>query len=272
MQDHAARAGRSRVCARALRHASLRTLPLGYEAARRWRMTVDRVRRLHAAMFAPAGATLVRGRRSASEDELLDRAAKPRSARGARRRRRWRSIQRTPARCDPPRDAGGALGVVSRPGAAQSELRIGHVVRARDRRRTITRCSCSIRCSAVDFVSRLNLNLREEKGYTYGVRTGFNLRRGIGPFVMQTSVGTDVTVPAIHEVAARAHATSRGARPVTTDEAGAGACRRSARAIRAGSRRRSRWRDRSRNSRCTICRTPTSRSSCRAAERSRWTR
>ena len=54
-----------------------------------------------------------------------------------------------------------------------------------------------------EFVSRLNLNLREAKGYTYGVRTGFNLRRGIGPFVMQTSVGTDVTGPAIHEALRR---------------------------------------------------------------------
>ncbi len=49
------------------------------------------------------------------------------------------------------------------------------------------------------FVSRINLNLREDKGYTYGVRTGFDLRKGLGPFVLQTSVGTDVTVPAIRE-------------------------------------------------------------------------
>jgi predicted Zn-dependent peptidase len=49
------------------------------------------------------------------------------------------------------------------------------------------------------FVSRVNMNLRQDKGYTYGVRTGFDLRRGLGPFVLQTSVGTDVTAPAIRE-------------------------------------------------------------------------
>ena len=66
-------------------------------------------------------------------------------------------------------------------------------------------------------MSRLNLNLREDKGYTYGVRTGFNLRRGIGPFAMQTSVGTDVTAAAIEQAWAeiRAIATDR---PATADE------------------------------------------------------
>ena len=33
------------------------------------------------------------------------------------------------------------------------------------------------------FVSRINLKLREEKGYTYGARTGFDWRRGLAPFV-----------------------------------------------------------------------------------------
>jgi zinc protease len=68
-----------------------------------------------------------------------------------------------------------------------------------------------------DFVSRLNTNLREQKGFTYGVRTAFNLRRGIGPFVMQTSVGTDVTGPAVHE-ALKEIRDIAAARPATPDE------------------------------------------------------
>lgn len=66
-------------------------------------------------------------------------------------------------------------------------------------------------------MSRLNLNLRESKGYTYGVRTGFSLRRGIGPFVMQTSVGTDVTGPAIEEALSEIRAIA-DTRPATADE------------------------------------------------------
>lgn len=49
------------------------------------------------------------------------------------------------------------------------------------------------------FNSRLQMNLREEKGYTYGVGAGFEMRRGAGPFAVRTAVHTAVTVPAIAE-------------------------------------------------------------------------
>jgi predicted Zn-dependent peptidase len=67
------------------------------------------------------------------------------------------------------------------------------------------------------FVSRINLNLRQDKGYTYGVRTGFDLRRGLGPFVLQTSVQTEVTADAIRE-SLREIDDLRGRRPATPDE------------------------------------------------------
>ena len=43
------------------------------------------------------------------------------------------------------------------------------------------------------------MNLREDKGYTYGARTGFEFRRGPGPFVLQASVQTEATADAIRE-------------------------------------------------------------------------
>ena len=49
------------------------------------------------------------------------------------------------------------------------------------------------------FVSRINLNLREDKGYTYGARTAFEFRRAPGPFVLQASVQSDATADAIAE-------------------------------------------------------------------------
>ena len=67
------------------------------------------------------------------------------------------------------------------------------------------------------FVSRLNLNLREARGYTYGVRTGFDGRRGRGPFTLQTAVDAAVTGDAIRE-ALREIREIRDARPVTEDE------------------------------------------------------
>ena len=46
------------------------------------------------------------------------------------------------------------------------------------------------------FSSRINLNLREDKGFTYGARSSFDFRRQPGPFSAQVSVQTAVTVPA----------------------------------------------------------------------------
>ena len=49
------------------------------------------------------------------------------------------------------------------------------------------------------FVSRINLNLREDKGFTYGARTAFDFRRRPGPFVLQASVQTAAPASAIEE-------------------------------------------------------------------------
>ena len=187
-------------------------LSLGSEAALN-AMTVDATKALHAAMFTPEGATLVVvGDRP--EEELLDAAAAMFG--------RWRAatstltIDRNAALAPPPVEPEVRLAVVSRPGAAQSELRIGHACAPRSTPDYPVLLLLNTILGG-DFVSRLNLNLREQKGYTYGVRTGFNLRRGIGPFVMQTSVGTDVTTPALQEAwrEIRDIATTR---PVTDQE------------------------------------------------------
>lgn len=212
MKDHAS-ALAERVFARVLYGAHpYGHLALGSEAALT-SMTIDSVRALHAAMFAPAGSTLVVvGDRP--EDELLDVAAKIFEP--------WRAaastmaIDREMALLPPPDQPAVRLGVVSRPGAQQSELRIGHACAPR----STPDYPALLLLNTIlggDFVSRLNLNLRESKGYTYGVRTGFNLRRGIGPFAMQTSVGTEVTVAAVQEARAEIEAIANS-RPATADE------------------------------------------------------
>jgi len=50
------------------------------------------------------------------------------------------------------------------------------------------------------FSSRVNLNLREDHGYTYGAFSQFNFRKGAGPFWVQSAVRTDVTAPAVAEI------------------------------------------------------------------------
>lgn len=50
------------------------------------------------------------------------------------------------------------------------------------------------------FSSRINMNLREKNGYTYGAFSVFLYRRGAGPFLSGSLVRTDVTAPATHEL------------------------------------------------------------------------
>jgi zinc protease len=50
------------------------------------------------------------------------------------------------------------------------------------------------------FSSRINMNLREEHGYTYGAFSTVNFRRGVGPFFAAAGVRTDATAPAAKEM------------------------------------------------------------------------
>ena len=88
--------------------------------------------------------------------------------------------------------------IVDRPGAAQTELRVGHLGVAR---KTPDFHVLMLLNAVVGghFSSRLNLNLRERKGYTYGVRSAFEFRKRPGPFSVQTSVQTDATADAVAE-------------------------------------------------------------------------
>lgn len=89
--------------------------------------------------------------------------------------------------------------VVDRPGSVQSEIRVGHVGVARS---TPDYFALSIANMILGgtFTSRLNLNLRERHGFTYGVRSRFSYRSRPGPFEISTAVGTEVTAAAVGEI------------------------------------------------------------------------
>lgn len=66
------------------------------------------------------------------------------------------------------------------------------------------------------FGSRLNMNLREAKGYTYGARSSVDARRGVGPLIAYSQVRADVTGPALVEVFAELQGLRE--RPITEEE------------------------------------------------------
>jgi predicted Zn-dependent peptidase len=169
-------------------------LGLGTEAALE-ATTADDIKIFHRSAFVPSCATVV----IAGDAEVDELFAVIDDAFGS-----WEtpndapSIPRLAGLAPPPLVPTHRLAVVARAGAAQSELRIGHICASRDTPDYHALVLLNMILGG-QFVSRVNMNLRQDKGYTYGVRTGFDLRRGLGPFVLQTSVGTEVTAAAIKE-------------------------------------------------------------------------
>jgi len=108
------------------------------------------------------------------------------------------------------------LAVIDRPDAPQSELRIGQVTVDRSTPDYHALVAANMILGG-QFVSRINLNLREGKGITYGARTSFDLRRLPGPFSLQVSVDTAATAVAVRESIDEISAI-RGPRPVTSEE------------------------------------------------------
>jgi predicted Zn-dependent peptidase len=121
-----------------------------------------------------------------------------------------------PATFSDPPPPPARLALVHRAGAAQSELRLGHVALAR-RSSDYHAALVANMVLGGQFVSRINMNLREEKGYTYGARTAFEFRRAAGPFVMHASVQSDATADAIRETLGEIRAIG-GERPITRAE------------------------------------------------------
>jgi len=67
------------------------------------------------------------------------------------------------------------------------------------------------------FQSRLNANIREEKGYSYGVNSGFSYGKGPGPFRAGGDVVSDKTDAALVEFMKELRGI-QGGRPITDDE------------------------------------------------------
>ena len=113
---------------------------------------------------------------------------------------------------------GDRMVFVSRDGAVQSEIRVGHLGVAR---RSPDYHPLMVLNTVLggQFVSRINMNLREAKGYTYGARTSFAWRVAPGPFSVTASVQTAATADAIREAVSEI-VDIRGRRPVTDAELG----------------------------------------------------
>jgi zinc protease len=178
--------------ARALYQPSARyASPADGDAASVRGLTRDDVRAFYAARYRAAATTLViagdvtMAQASALADELFGD---------------WTGDR--PADTVPEIDAvqpGRLTRVVAKADAPQSEVRVGHIGLPRSAPDYFDAMVMNAVLGGL-FSSRINLNLREEHGYTYGAFSGFEWRRGAGPFVVSTAVKSDVTAAAVREI------------------------------------------------------------------------
>ncbi len=173
------------------------------------KMTLEDVRGFHAQNFGPKGTTLI-----VTGDVNVDELTKVLE----RTLGRWQGNNAGPF----PRPASdvrpepGLVYLVDKPGAVQSVISVGrHWVDRRDPRYMATRVGNHL--LGEDFLSRLNKNLREDHGYTYGARSAFDFRRNKSIWRVSTAVRADATAPALAEILKELDAIAQ-IRPITAEE------------------------------------------------------
>jgi predicted Zn-dependent peptidase len=88
--------------------------------------------------------------------------------------------------------------IVDKPGAAQSQIRIGWIGVPRSTPDYFPLVVMNTILGG-SFSSRLNMNLREQHGYTYGASSQFDMRAAAGPFSAAAGVQTDKTKESLTE-------------------------------------------------------------------------
>jgi zinc protease len=89
--------------------------------------------------------------------------------------------------------------IVDKPGSPQTQLRVASIGAARSSPDFRPMQVMNLALGGL-FSSRINMNLREEHGYTYGANSQFSFRRAAGPFQIMSGVRTDVTAAAVDEI------------------------------------------------------------------------
>jgi len=149
-------------------------------------VTPEAVGAFHRDQFGPAGATLI-----LAGDFLADPIAVAERSLGS-----WSNDDQRRVVIEDPTPAPRQAVLIDRPGAVQADVRLGGfgIDRLDPRWSEISVASYAMGGA---FLSRLNAVLREEKGYTYGVRMNFGpLRRG-GSYAIQGSYRTEVVADAL---------------------------------------------------------------------------
>ena len=129
----------------------------------------------------------------------------------------WKGTAPRPPALPAPKGPAGRVFFVHVKGAAQSQVSMLHFGPSRT---APDYFSNSMMASVFGggFASRINMNLREDKGYSYGARGGFSYTRTYGTFNASASVRTDSTYQTLLEIDHEVKELWKGTKPITTDE------------------------------------------------------
>ena len=157
------------------------------------KLTLEDVRRFYDKHYGPKVTTVI-----LVGDSTVEQAARPvQAAFGAETV--WQK-NLTPSAAPPvAAEPGARFVIIDRPGAPQSEVRVGRVGVAFGSPE-LAPISLLEMVLGGSFTSRLNQNLREKHGYTYGAHAEFKLFRAAGPFVAAAAIRTDATAEAMKEI------------------------------------------------------------------------
>jgi predicted Zn-dependent peptidase len=152
-------------------------------------VTAAAVRRLHRRWVVPPGSLLVVVG-DITPARVLDQVADALAE--------WSGEATKPAPA-PAVPTGGDLTLVDRPGAVQSNVRLGGdgLTRRDDGYAALSLANVAF---GGYFASRLTQNIREDKGYTYSPRSGLVHAASASGFVLEVDVATEVTGPALVEI------------------------------------------------------------------------
>ena len=129
----------------------------------------------------------------------------------------WKGTTPKVANLPQPKSPNGRIFFVHIPGAAQSQVSVMHF----GPKRTAADYFANTMMGAVfggGFSSRINMNLREDKGYSYGARGGFGYSKAYGTFNASASVRTDSTYQTLLEIDREVKDMWKGTRPIKLDE------------------------------------------------------
>lgn len=147
-------------------------------------LTLDDVKAFHAKHYSPQIANIIVVS-DQPQDELLDKFAVFES---------WQGPEVADAKILPfPATSKTKIYLVDKPGAAQSEIRIGKRALKFDATGEYYRAGLMNFVLGGTFNSRINLNLREDKGYSYGARSRFSGGTEYGSFTASAGIRTDAT-------------------------------------------------------------------------------